>query len=462
MNKRKAGRVVLAGILSLALAAGTMAGCGSDTEKADNTGGAKKSDSEPKTDSVSQEEGPVEITWLTSGTDEDFNTPGKVNYECLTDFNNSQDKIHVNVEHYANQNDLFEVIQMKLAAGTAEYDVISVDSPMVPSYANQGWLLPVEEYFSEEELKDFTDTALESAMYDSHLYAPALQNSTVVLCYNTNLLKEAGMELRENDVNNRLTWEELVDYSRQALEKLDPDGSRGITGIEFSQVSRTYLMNMLPNSMGGAQIGEDGFTVEGVLDSEPWINALNWYQTQVNDRICSRGVKASEAPDNFYSDKSVFYVASAAAIDTISRKMDHFDYTCVPAFAGMEDKVATPCGSWNIAVNVNSEHADEAVEFIKYMTLGKGNELRYEFSSNVPARHSVLEELTEKEDAPKYINIAVYEAQNTAVLRAKTPGYSEYSAALDSMWEDIRNGVDIEESVKSAITAINLSMEQYK
>lgn len=42
------------------------------------------------------------------------------------------------------------------------------------------------------------------------------------------------------------------------------------------------------------------------------------------------------------------------------------------------------------------------------------------------------------------------------------PGYSEYSAALDSMWEDIRNGVDIEESVKSAITAINLSMEQYK
>ncbi len=405
----------------------------------------------------------VELMWLAVGTEEEFTKPGNVSYEILDAFHKSQDKIHVSYEYYPNQNDLFEIIQVKIAGGTDEYDVLSVDSPMVSSYAYHNWLLPLDEYFSEEELADFTDTALENASYNGKLYAPALQNSSQVMCYNTALLEQAGVTIPDNDVNNRLTWDEVADLAAQTLEKVDPDGSKSITGIAFQQVSRTYQMNLLPNSMGGAQIGDDGFTVEGVLNSEPWINALTWYQNQVNEGICSRGIDAMEANDNFYNDKSVFFIATVGSISTIEKKMDHFDYTCVPAFEGYEDKVGTPCGGWNIGVNVNSSHPAEAAEFVKYTTLGEGNDIRFELSSHVPARRSLLESMVEDNtDIPKYLQIAAYEANNTAVLRANTPAFSEYCDVVDSLWEDVRNGSDIASSVENAIASIDSATAQYK
>ena len=72
------------------------------------------------------------------------------------------------------------------------------------------------------------------------------------LYYNKTLLEEAGIELPENDAEHRLTYEQVADMAKQAQEALDPDGSKGIIGLDFQQVSRIYQMNMLPNSMGGA------------------------------------------------------------------------------------------------------------------------------------------------------------------------------------------------------------------
>lgn len=72
------------------------------------------------------------------------------------------------------------------------------------------------------------------------------------------------------------------------LDVLDPDGTNGIFGFDFQQVSRVYQMNPLANSMGGLNIGKDGFTLEGVLDSEPWIKSLTWYQDMVNSGLSTR------------------------------------------------------------------------------------------------------------------------------------------------------------------------------
>lgn len=451
----------LAVLLSVILALAMLSGCGSNGDNPEeNPGTNEKSGS----DSASGEGSDVTtLVWVAVGEEAEFTQPGYPSYEIIKEFNETHDDIQIAYENYNGLNEIYEVIQTKCSAGSSEYDIISVDSPQVRSYAYNGWLLPLDEYFTEEELADFTDTALENAMYDGKLYAPAMQNSSQVLCYNTKLLEEAGVTLPENDVNNRLTWEEVADIASEVLKVVDPDGSKAITGLAFQQVGRTYQMNMLANSMGGAQIGEDGFTVRGVLDSQPWIDALTWYQTQVENKICSRGIKATETMDNFYNDKSVFFVATVGAISTISMNIDHFDYTCVPAFEGYEDSVGTPCGGWNVGVNVNSAHPDEAAEVVKYLTLGRGNDIRFEVSSHVPARHSLLDDMmAEGSETPRYLQIAAYEAENTAVLRAKTPGYGEYCSAIDTLWEDVRNGSDIQASVENAISTIETAMKKYQ
>lgn len=72
------------------------------------------------------------------------------------------------------------------------------------------------------------------------MYAAPENTSCQELYYNKTLLEEAGIELPENDAEHRLTYEQVADMAKQAQEALDPDGSKGIIGLDFQQVSR-YL-----------------------------------------------------------------------------------------------------------------------------------------------------------------------------------------------------------------------------
>ena len=60
------------------------------------------------------------------------------------------------------------------------------------------------------------------------------------------------------------------------------------------------------------------------------------------------------------------------------------------------------------------------------------------------------------------MKIAAYEAANTAVPRALTPGYTEYDTVVNNMWEDIRNGSDVKGSLDNAVSQINTAFEKYK
>lgn len=60
------------------------------------------------------------------------------------------------------------------------------------------------------------------------------------------------------------------------------------------------------------------------------------------------------------------------------------------------------------------------------------------------------------------MKIAAYEAANTAVPRAVTPVFGEYSTALDQAWEDIRNGADVKETLSSAIEQYNSAIASYE
>ena len=172
----------------------------------------------------------------------------------------------VNVELYAHA-DYLELLQVKLPSESDDYDVIGVDVPLVASYASKGWISSVDEYFTEEEKAQFTPSALEAGCWDGSFYAPAMNSSSQLLWYNTALLEEAGVEIPENSVENRLTWEQVADIAKKTLEVVDPEGNKGIGGIGFGQVSRTYQMNQLPNSLGGKNIGDDGYTAEGIINS---------------------------------------------------------------------------------------------------------------------------------------------------------------------------------------------------
>ena len=368
----------------------------------------------------------------------------------------------VNMELYAHS-DYLEMLQVKLPSESDDYDVIGVDVPLVASYATKGWIAPIDSYFTDDEKAQFAPSALDAGTWDGVFYCPAMNSSSQLLWYNTELLDEAGVEVPESSVENHLTWEQVVDMAKKTLEVVDPDGTKGIGGIAFEQVSRTYQMNQIPNSLGGKNIGDDGYTAQGVINDDAWIEGATWYQNLFKDGVALQGFTADDTGSFFLAGKIVFLIGGTWTDNNCkNEEMDTYGYAPVPAFEGHEDQVGTPTGSWHFGIPVNAKNKDLAAEFIKYMSIGEGNELWLEANGDVPATIAGADKIMNDENAEDYMKIAAYESSNTAVPRALTPGYTEYDTIIQNTWEDIKNGSDVTESLNNAAEKIEGAMEKLK
>ena len=309
----------------------------------------------------------------------------------------------------------------------------------------------------------FTDAMITEGTYKDQFYGAPMGNSSTVLYYNKALLKEAGINIDFDSVtpDNRLTWEQLIDYSKQALDVLDPDHSKGIYGIEFQQVGRVYQMNILPNSLGGAQISEDGLSVDGVIDTQPWMDALNFYQTQVNDGIFTRGISADDTSSYFQSGKILFYLGTTALPAAFEKNgFEDWGFTYIPCFEGHEDEIRSACGSWTIGMNTYSVKQEAAAEFIKYLTLYDGADVYINASGMVPALDRQFTD--ELKEAKPYMVMAEYEVKNTALVRAITPAFNEYSTAMNALWDNVRNGADVAGAVDDCKAELETAFKEYE
>ena len=358
---------------------------------------------------------------------------------------------------------VFETLEILMSSKSSEYDVFAADGPNIAAYATRGYLTPLTDYITDEEFAMFTQPMQEEVFYDGEIYGAAMGDSSLVMYYNTALLEEAGIEYDFDEItpDNRITWEELVEIAKEVQATIDPDGSRGIIGMEFQQVGRTYQMNVLANDLGGVNIDETGLSVDGIINDEPWLTALQWYQDQVNDGVFSRGINASDSSSYFMSDKIVFYFGTTAMPGTFeSNGFDHFGYTFMPYFEGHEDDVTTSCGSWTVGLNPYSDKVEAAIAFIKYLCIYDGIDVYINKSGMVPSISRVYTD--ELFEAKPYMLIAQYEGANTALVRAVTPAFNEYATAVNALWENVRNGADVETAAQDCVDELTTAFMEYE
>ena len=437
--------MLLAVVMVLSLAA-----CGAKTEAPAPSAGAAAGN-------ASTTDGPVTIKLMMSQTQQ----PGVS--AAVEAFNKAYEGKYVCEADYLAFDNVFETLEILMSSKSAEYDVFAADGPNIAAYAKRGYLTPLTSYLTDEEVSMFTAPMQDEIRYNGEIYGAAMGDSSLVMYYNTDLLEQAGItyDFSALSGDNRITWEELVDIAKQVQSKLDPDGSQGLIGIEFQQVGRTYQMNVLANDLGGKNIADGGLSVDGIINAEPWTSALNWYQTQVNDGVFSKGIAAGDTSSYFMSDKIVFYLGTTAMPGTFaSNNFDHYGFTYVPCFAGHEADVTTSCGSWTVGMNPYSEKVEAAVEFIKYLCLYDGADVYINASGMVPAlsRQFTDELLTEK----PYLAIAQYEGEHTALVRAVTPGFNEYATSVNALWENVRNGADVNEAAQACVDELTTAFLEYE
>ena len=362
-------------------------------------------------------------------------------------------------------NDMFSQIQIRLNAGGSDPDVLSVDVPVTASYGIRGWLLPLDDAFSPEEKADWLEAAVEAGTYDGQLLSAPVSTSTQLLIYNKALFDRAGIKPPGPD--ERWTWEQIAAAAPKLTFDDNGDGTPDVWGFNWEQTIRIYQLQPLPASLGAPAIGEDGLTVNGVINAPKWIDAFTYYQNMFTELKAAPQNDTITVPDMFRSGNLAMFVGGPWNIRDFAATPPDFDWAVSRHPYFEQGSIAIPTGSWHIGVNAASDQPEAAKRFVHWLTTGKGAELWWrEGSGDFPAQKSVLDLFAtdaEFETPPlSYMRTAADEASANGVPRPSTVGYLEYEQILQNAFADIRNGSDVKQTLDTAASRIESEMNKYR
>lgn len=391
---------------------------------------------------------PVTLTWLIL----EFWNPDNVIA--------AYQKEHPNVTIQAEKigfGDLFQQNQIRLGAGDRSLDIVSVDAPLVASYGARGWLYALDGAFSAEEKQSWVSGALEAGTYNGQFLAAPQHTSTQLLFYNKDIFEAAGLTPPAED--ERWTWEQVAD----AAQKLTRDD---VYGFNWEQTTATYQLLPLPLSLNGQAIGANGFTVDGIVNSEAWVRGFTFYGDAFNKLGYA---PKSDTPVNemFKNGKLAMFVGGSWNNLVFSWGPPEFNWgvSRFPYFEGGEAVI--PTGGWHFGVNAKSAHPEVAADFVRWLSAGEGARLWWGADSyDMPAQKNIIDSfstLPEFQTPPLYyMQVAAKEATVNPVPRPVTPGYLEYEQLLNAAFTDIRNGADPKQALDTAAQRITQEMGKYQ
>ncbi len=341
----------------------------------------------------------------------------------------------------------FNKVQADMAAKTSSIDILAVDAPSVAEYTVRHYVLPMDKYFTKVELtSSIASAVLDASYYKGTLSALPTFSSNHVLYYNPAIFKAAGVTPPSPD--KPWTWEQVAKAAQQLTQR--ENGTTKVWGLLFEQVNQPYEILPLPESLGADPLD---FTSQG------WLKAMQFYYDCYNTWKISANVANSNITDQLFASGHAAMMAGGEwnAVGWAKDKVS-FSYAPYPYFEGGKVVVATDAQHLGIAAY--SKHVPEAVEFIKYATLGEGPTVEFEAGASVlfPANIPLLNKI---EKDPKYATFpwSIYRLANrqvsSTVPRPVTPFWDAYQTLTYQMFNNISTGTSPE-------TALQAAQEQWK
>lgn len=229
---------------------------------------------------------------------------------------------------------------------------------------------------------DFQPAYWADTQADGKTVSVPFQRSTPVLYYNKTALEGAGLDPETPPE----TWDELVDFGRQAME------SGGTTwGVEIPATTSAYwLFQALAIQSGQTLNGEDAAHVN--FDTPEAVEALTWMVgLSTEEGVMPTGaIDWAAGPTDFSSATTAFLYHSTGSLVSINSQAE-FEFGT--AFLPKNKEFGTPTGGGNMYVfkGIPEERQQAAWTFVQWMT---STEMATHWSLQsgyVPTRLSVLE-----------------------------------------------------------------------
>lgn len=343
---------------------------------------------------------------------------------------------------------LQSTLQSRLGQGDTSIDVYTVDPSRIPGIVAREQLLDISDLRDEAE-KATVPGSLAPNIVDDKLWSLPIWTSEQFLYYNPDLLAEGGVTPPSEDSAQRWTWEQVVEAAAQAR------AAGAEHGLLIEQINRYYQLQVLPESLGGGPglSGDDLLTPD--LTNDGWVDAMTWYQGIHEQGIAPRGIAPDQMGPLFQEGKAAFYVGGPWVIPGWKEAGASFGIAAHPYFEGGDP--VTPTDSWSWGINPNSENVEEAKEFLRWAALTtEGNLATIEKIFIPPTNAEAFDEYVTRLDAsvPGVTDgagdLMLDELENTAIHRPGSLGYIQFEEMMVNVFEDIRNGSDVEDRLATA------------
>lgn len=239
-------------------------------------------------------------------------------------------------------------------------DVAVLQSTELFSLLDMNAILPLDDFIAKEEggyLADFYPAFMANSQTGGHTYSIPFQRSTIVLYYNKEMFKEAGLDPEKGPE----TWEQMQEYA----VKLKKDGRYGleipVTGFAYWMMQTFALQN------GDNLMTPDGKKV--MFDTPENVEGLQyWLDLAAKHKAMPEGVTDwSTVPSDFLEGKTAMMYHTTGNLSNV-KKNATFDFGV--SFLPAKKQYGSPTGGGNFYIfkDIAPEKQQAAWEFVKFMT----------------------------------------------------------------------------------------------
>ncbi|MBN3957343.1 ABC transporter substrate-binding protein [Nostoc sp. NMS8] len=341
----------------------------------------------------------------------------------IRDFEAENPGIRINLVEGPNATNLLEdLYTSSFILGESPYDLINMDVIWTSKFAAAGWLLPLGDRISKEDLGAFSSQDVEGGRYQDKLYRIPVRSDVGMLYYREDLIKQAGLQPPE-------TFDDLMRISQILQKKKQVNWGYVWQGRQYEGLVAMFAEVL--DGFGGFWVNPD--TLEVGLDRPETLRAIEFLRSTVREGVSPPGVTTYQEEDTrrlFQSGQVAFlrnwpyaWPLAQAENSPIRGKIAIKPMVHAPGQTG-----AASLGGWGLGISKTSRHPEEAWKAIQYFT-SREAQRRFIFSAGyVPSRRDLF---TDPEIVAKYPHYPqLLEVVDNAVLRPPIAQYAQTSDIL--------------------------------
>lgn len=309
-------------------------------------------------------------------------------------------------------------------SGTGGIDVFTVDQPWLPEFAQNGYLVNLDDRLSERDKADFLPHSLDTTSFDGGLYGIPYMVHNTVLYYRTDLFEAAGIEAPPT------TWEEYREDAKLLTNAETGVWGTVIPGKQDGEVATRFESFVL--AAGGRIADENGAPTIDTPEARAAFDMMTGIQ--FDDKSSPQGLNDLTVMQGQFLEGNAAmiiiwpYLYSIASDDTQSKVAGNFDIAKVPG-----DPQVSTTFSWGFGINSASKNVDAAWEWLRWSTSSDVLE-RLSRSQVAPVpRLSVNEALaadTELGDEQRHAFEVFGDSVAASTTMPMTPAYPQYQEAI--------------------------------